>query len=790
MKKLVYKIAGFLGGVALVLFSYFTQPSAEINKSSKTESYAIPDTQFQIGIINGAQYYGYTYIHDSLNFNVWHRYTQPTGLGWDGWNGIDRYDNDTSDYKSIVTNIIDANNNRYNMRTYMNRPIIDYIVAGQRIDYQCESVPTSDPYWFWAYNNSFSNGNTIYDTNDYSRYGVGERVKCCRRDEQNPGSNACWIDSGLKANRELSFVQTVYYMADSAWDWYVMPRIRIDSVYANTPGGIHDTETVCRIKIIGWRGDEVKNFILKVINFKDKTSGIYNGNYLEIFNFTLGQDSLFLSKDQITQYFLPDNNGSPFIWPDPSCLVDIKIYWSGKCDTWFDRVRVENLPAHQYLTLNDQTHQNLVSKVSSEITWSMRNYNGIPNYFYYDECQFSHFPVIKELNKQIMTQTNNQNCLIIWLNYALFRAHMPNCWDRSLYANDLKKYLYDDFGLRTIIMGAYALEGWDYNNWGGVVSYHPTTLSTKKYSKKDGILSHGTTPTGYDNWLQTHLDNPQREGTKLLSMDILMDSLSKITDMRIINCPQAHLTYSSGHMLKEPSREELELQTDLAITYNAKGIMYFGYESFHSFDSNYYQRGIINLDGSPRCSSVYDDNKFGKIKELSEKLNKWGPHIMSFNPDYTHSYIYRYETERGLLNSNSYFIYFAALKPGSRIPDCDNQEHTPDNIPQGFTYDCSDSTYLQIATFENPSEPNTKYFMVINRRCSPVNTNDTIGGKRIIRAYIKSNYPAFIENKKMKIVNIENITEEYIFETQNPGYINLGFFMPGEGKLYKIIPEI
>jgi hypothetical protein len=140
----------------------------------------------------------------------------------------------------------------------------------------------------------------------------------------------------------------------------------------------------------------------------------------------------------------------------------------------------------------------------------MRNYHGVPNYFYYEECQFSHFPAIAELNKQIMTQTNNQNCMVIWLTYDLFKAHVPYCWDVNWYASDIKKYVYEDFGLRTIVIGSYAFIGYE-NTWR--YSYHPTTLSQSQYNIQNGILSYPTSPTNYENWLQTHPDNPQRYST-------------------------------------------------------------------------------------------------------------------------------------------------------------------------------------------------------------------------------------------------------------------------------------
>jgi hypothetical protein len=140
--------------------------------------------------------------------------------------------------------------------------------------------------------------------------------------------------------------------------------------------------------------------------------------------------------------------------------MDIKIYWAGKVDTWFDRVRIENLPAHQYLTLQDSS---IIIKIDTEIYWANNTVAGqIPNYFYFGECQFSHFPVIKELNKRIMTHSQNQNGITVDFNYPLFRAHIPgfpDSYQSNLTVEQLKKYLCEDDSLQRIIMASYPFGG-------------------------------------------------------------------------------------------------------------------------------------------------------------------------------------------------------------------------------------------------------------------------------------------------------------------------------------------
>jgi hypothetical protein len=795
MKKLIYKLGAFLGGVTLILVSYFTQPSAEINKTANAVSYAVPDTQFHIGAFDNGWYSQYKYIIDSLHFNTWHNYS---GIDY-GW-----YNMKSDNYRDPITDSVSgivSENKKNGMRTYMDRPIVEYIVAGQRVDYQCESVPLDNPYWFYSYTTSLNN-EYIYDTTDNSQYGTGERVKYCHKDVNYPVTTPVFIDSGLKSNREMS-LNGVRWLSDNRWDWYVMPRIRIDSAYA--AGTSHNEDTVCRIKITGWYGNVVKDIGILVKNFKEYNMSTYSGNYLDMFYFRSDQDSLKIDTS-LWRNFINESDLDffAFDWTKYSCN-DIKILWTGKCDMWIDRVRLENYPAHQYLTNKEDW---ILNKLDSEINLAQANKRDYcPNYFYFEECEFSHFPAIKELNRQIMQKTSNTNTLIIWLNYDLFRAHIPGYpWgDNSfLNANQLKKYLHDDDSLNTIVMGSYALEGFSDaeigNNHYWMNSYHPSTLwDSCSYTPNRGILSYTSSPTFYDNWLQTHLDTG-RGGTKLIYIDKLMDGLSKqAPDMRIINCPQAHLWYSPVHKLKEPSNEELELQTCLGITYNAKGTMYFAYSSGNCspYTASIYYRGIVDMATSdscyPRYNSVYHQNKFERIEKISKKLNKWGPLLMRFNKDNINSYVFRDPIDRTALYANSYFHHFFTLRPGGSPGSQSNCEgdFTPSDV-SGWFYDCPEYTYLQVATFGS-IEPNSQYFMVVNRRCSPYindNSDDNIGGHRKVRAYIRSNYSAFSISNNWNIIDCEN--EDNVvatFDKTNPGYVDLGYFLPGEGKLFKIMPD-
>jgi len=106
-------------------------------------------------------------------------------------------------------------------------------------------------------------------------------------------------------------------------------------------------------------------------------------------------------------------------------------------------------------------------------------------------------------------------------------------------------------------------------------------------------------------------------------------------------------------------------------------------------------------------------------------------------------------------------------------------------------YECKEDRYLQVATFQN-TEPNTKYFMVVNRRCSPLindSTNsDNNGGRRFIRIMIDSGSSSFSGFNNWSVIDVSNDSLIKTFDKNTRADINHEWYLPGEGKLYKIAP--
>ncbi len=378
--------------------------------------------------------------------------------------------------------------------------------------------------------------------------------------------------------------------------------------------------------------------------------------------------------------------------------------------------------------------------------------------------------------------------LMVNLNYDLFRIHTPQLLEYYPTASQVNKFLIQEAELKTWLNVSYALEGFENNEFGHPKTYHPPTLYTGGYNKESGILSYkANSVSEYESWLQTFLDEGTG-GIKFTHQMKFADEVSKISGVPFINLAQGHLVWAPQHKLKEPSNEELNLITNLAISYGAKGIMYFSYGSHGTFTDSNYQRGLTEPQNfTPRTNSVYNQNKWHAIVKIDSNVKKWGPYIMSFDNTNRKTYILRLDYND--LYSQTFFSDIITYRPFGAAPNCN--EDNPGSNPSGLVFECKGDRYLQVATFQN-SEPNTKYFMIVNRRCSPFlndsTNNDNNGGRRFVRIKLDSASSSFAGFNNWFVIDVSNDSLIKTFDKNTKADINLGWYLPGEGKLYKIVP--
>ncbi|HRE40955.1 MAG TPA: T9SS type A sorting domain-containing protein [Ignavibacteria bacterium] len=719
-----------------------------------------------------------------LSLNVWSKYTHPD-KGWLHFNGTnwihhpaDRFDSSISAYKDFINGKILSNDSN-GLKTIMDRPKVQYLAFGQSSEYQMEYISTRSEFWFYGYKEHSSNPNII-DFNDN-----GTMVKKCTRNPNVPdNSNADTLTKKLEGNREQANTSwPVGYIGDTEYDWYIMPKIRIDTSYANNPANFE--KKVCDVIVSNWNGDEVIQ-TLKVKHFKSEISSIYNGEYLEIY-YDYVSDPINNLKIDAGTWFNPDTL-DPYGGTYDSCKIDFRIFWYDNCDMWVDYIKVQNEPAYQLLTVQRPLELNMIKDEVEQIA------NLHPDKifdFYIEEFEFNHTPSIAKVNDLIQTHSGNQFSLMVNYNPSLFKAFIPESWKYWFTAQDVKKYLIERANLKKVLTMSYDLTGWDGSEWDGVpLCYYPNTLpnidpSQSGYNVNTGFLGFKTSPESYDVWLQNHIDNNILDFQLMKNLK-LSNELSRISNIPFYFLHQSHLIFqpsvnNQGHKLKEPTNEEVELMANMAIGFGAKGIFYFAYMGYGDIsDSTHYTRGLLDPGlNVKRKTNVYGQPKWDKYVEINAKYKKWGSHLVSFT-DYNkiNSYNFRLYSEKTQLLNNTFLNDLISYNP---LPSDFN---TPDiNTPEN-----PENSYFQVSLFNNDN-PFDNYLMIQNRRCSPYYPhNSENGGRRSVRIKIDQNSNEFSGFNNWKIIDLETENTVATFDKNIVNSIDFGWYLPGEGKLYKIAP--
>ena len=131
MKRPIIKFAVYLAVPAFLLISYIAIPSSKNitvsvtnnTQVTKKSENPITDNEYHIGAFDDGWYSQYEYIKDLLHFNVWHNYAE-TGKGW--YNDVS--DNYLEPIPPYIKNIVSTNKSK-SMRTYMDRPVMQYVVG-------------------------------------------------------------------------------------------------------------------------------------------------------------------------------------------------------------------------------------------------------------------------------------------------------------------------------------------------------------------------------------------------------------------------------------------------------------------------------------------------------------------------------------------------------------------------------------------------------------------------------------------------------------------------------------
>lgn len=780
-------------GVMVYFFSANSMPEKNIRKSAGSGQHISSNGggKFIIGAFDTGKDVNLSHMNE-LGFNLWHRYTQYAynpSVGRDApyLSATDNLMADINDYKGDVHADLDKAEGK-NMSGLLMRPKIEWLCLGQRSDYQCEPIAKSDTtQWFYSFRDH-NVGTPVADS--------GGTVIYCQVNPNQTGGGAGWVVKGLKANKEQCNPDKYNFRADRSGKWYIKPRIRID------PAIVKSTQNpkVCRIKVLWEDGITLlKDVDIFAKDFLVDLNGMgYDGRYLEEYNFTGGRNleidsnwgrhSWFSARGEFPDSILGNNK------------TDIQVEWYGQCDMWIDYIRVDNDIAND---LFKGVHNDWLQCEAEQIA----AYNNTTYRFYLELFEYNNVPCMSYVSKKLDslvyaaslgTKHTSLMCITIPTTYTM---HVPRS-DRFTVQNlkHFKKFFMDKMGAYDFLLAAYPfntpyLDPEIYtteNSWTRI----PNTLPNLNGENGKGVLAPPVAPSAYDTWLQEYFDhspysfepgaaledplNGENEPGYFRYIMQRGDALSKMTGKPFIFNAQAHMWKTKlptserhgirlipGEVQREPTNEEMDLTANLAIAYGAKGIIYFEYKT----DKNTaigdveYDRGMVDINNQPRYKNIYGQEKWENMKSLVQRIKKWEPYIMSFDNVNRRSYIYR--LERNLMGQETYI---------KDIITANTQNLTDDESKR----------YIQTSVFKNDSL-NKSYFMIVNRRCSPVKTG-FVDGRRNIKIVFNMNSDIFANFTVWRIVDLGKNEIVVSFDKRTVGNIDLGMLHPGEGKLYKLEP--
>ncbi|MBE2256705.1 MAG: hypothetical protein IAE65_10940 [Ignavibacteria bacterium] len=581
-------------------------------------------------------------------------------------------------------------------------------------------------------------------------------------------------------------------------EWKIKPMLRIDSnLVDNNP-----SLDIVRIETRNFEGDIIDNAIIRARNF-GKLNSItqeldYDGSYINNFNFTgeiiLPSNDLIAIGERIVgglNYGYEDifhNVNFNIVKP---CEVDFRVYWFGNAEVWFDKMTVEDEMAERLF--NPDPFLNFDELILDEIN-AFASYPN--NYsFFVDEVTYSNIPCVKYVYDKIMSINQNTVISFALTNYfntigtrsknlltykKLFQEVKPRSFTCDAHEIGVANYIPDIFtGVNT---DPYLNTKW----------FKSIDLYTNYFQKKVlGDNSEQTGRTEENNYNLNYYDKPMPWGSLIYQVSNARTlSNQYLNKPKFVMQPQLMSFYefdnTSGEYIginREPMNEEIEAQAMVSLAHGADGISWFVYSSYSypsgSGNSQYSVHGMLEIGNSnPRYINSYGQNKWDAVSDMNQKLMNWKPHIDKI--DWLSGVSVHKQGD-----NHSFIEGIKSIIPGSTgVSPCaeDNQ-----------VLDCPEEKYWEMGFFKPMNNiDKSKYLLMVNRRSAPVTLNYS-GDNRILQIKLKSSELNDFNNWKITDCNDEN--NFLIFNKNSSGFINLGnsanslgYFKPGEGKLYKIAP--
>jgi len=724
--------------------------------------------------------------YNELNFNTIHLYDylkgDASGTPYYGW-----FRFPLADSHVTHTNGLLSLTGSKDLEILLERSKISMMCYAQRLVYEVSSG-----------SNTVNNGFCYTSTNATTTTDSGRTVYYTGIPSMSY-PNGYWLARNIYENLQHTDLYWFPPQYSDTGSWFMKPMMRIDSSIVDTD----PEKPVVRIVVNSFIGDTIKSVVIKAKYFKD-LNGNYGGQYKDIFNFDVDPFDLTVKGSKKTSGGLAYGMNQDDEWYpnwDTRCHVDFKIYWMGEVPVWFDKMTVDDKWANRMFNseFNEDIQDEVLNFASHSALYS----------FFADECTYSNAPCIKYVDSVMKSYNPDANLHVAVTNYY-----------NVIGLKDPSKFVYmyqQNTGLKSINPDVHPLTGPVpplFNNsdsrlpakWKSAdYAEYNTALQTRSFGDRNSV-------TNKIYWNPANNNQPPPEGSLVYTIANTREDLNDYSpSVKMIAQPQIQMfaAFDSDNMLfsggqREPTNEEIQAQAMISIAHGADGICWFWYnsETWNTGTDNppsmrynldytgdpadsFMVIGLINTkpDYSKRTENMYGQDKWNYVKDMNAKIERWKPTLDNI----TWSGGWSVHSE----GSNHEFIEnFVSI-----VPHLSGQNPCVTDGPGlGEFADCPEESYWEMGFFDAPAnERNTIYFMLVNRRCVPENDTHFTPDNRFVK--IKFNAASLPGSwKSWQISEVGGNTRPINFN-KNSGYINLGttagsmgWFKPGEGKLFKITP--
>ncbi|HEY5123310.1 MAG TPA: hypothetical protein VIK14_06190, partial [Ignavibacteria bacterium] len=664
---------------------------------------------------------------------------------------------------------------------------------GQRSTYKAEYsyVDLLNPNLFpkYGFNGKNTVGQICYDN---SNFGNGIKIKKCIFGVDDTGyivndlyENCEQVnrnereDANIFGKRVFSDIKQTNYN----YRWYIKPRMRIDADYALS----HPNDTVAILYVNNFDGNEIFSHTIICKNFIQNIGGIptYDGNYMEMFYnlnenlpntpaaFSVKADSLKIGRDSLEDWH--------------NSKVDYYLEWKGNVDMYLDYIRVDDEWAHYLFTDSVETSSENIwkfhQKIDSEVV-AFSNTSGF-GYFWLDEFAYNNIPCVAEVNR-LIKQRNPNTSFVTTANIDGIVVEKSGLRDTSGYNRlSLIDTMINNGILTNIYLdGAYPFSYFvlypnnvTMNDGYAISKYMIHAQNPEEYNCGDGINN------GIQTVMQEWAINPCKQNRALIKQK---------NNLVYGYMLQVHSDEPGAAMgnwaLREPTNEEIRVQSYIGLALGAKLINHYSYYSCN-LGNNYYSQGLTDTVLSkgeylPRYINYYGQQKWNSVVALNQEIKDLGNYMYPVGELSRHLI---YDKTVSVNTNELGYEYINNIK--SKIINTNGITH--------FHYDSSignvddDSyRYWELGFFNpNPANPNnpldkSKYFLAVNKRCTPV--DDSYSDERDL--YLQFDSTKLQNFYNWKLIDAITNTEIITFNKDSYQYFYAGRFQPGEGKLFKLAP--